>query len=751
MGIAHLRHRARFFVLGFVLVIAFGLVGTALAAASGSATLTSPQDITGSGTASVQLQVSAQSVTVATPTDVVFVMDQSGSIDSSEFAQMGTFASNVATSLVNAGLLTNGGRIAVVPFATQATVLVPLTNNLGAINNALTVRHYPGGATYLGAAMTLANQQLGVQPAGHARVMLIMTDGVATDSTAIPVSQANALQIERFAVGIGNGIDLNELNSVSSPPPGSHVFTAADFGSLQSILESLVAAVTQPGATNVSVTAAVASRFGPATNVSADLGSVSVSGQDVTWTIPALGTADNPDQTATLTYDIAVSCDQGPGGTLPLHDAITYHDDQGTAVSFDLLSVNLHGCPAAIDLQPASQQATLGTTQTVTATVTDDFGDPIANAPVQFDVTAGPDAGATGTANTDASGQATFDVTGAATGTDTVSASTGSLTSPDATIEWVNQPPVAIANGPYQVDEGSSVTLDSAGSLDPDGQALTIAWDLDNNGTYETPGATAAFAAADGPATATVGLQVCDPFGACDQTAATVNIANVAPTPDAGAAQTVYRNDVVQLTGTWTDPAGALDAPYAWTWDLNGDGVSDASGNASVGDTVAPTASFATAGTYTLTFTVTDKDGGAGTATVVITVLDRAPVCDAAAPSIATLWSPNGKLVSVTILGVSDPEGDPVTIRITSITQDEPVVEPGDHHVAPDGFGIGTDTAQVRAERAGTGNGRVYHIGFTADDGHGGTCTGSVSVSVPHDQSGPPAIDDGANYDSTVS
>jgi hypothetical protein len=37
----------------------------------------------------------------------------------------------------------------------------------------------------------------------------------------------------------------------------------------------------------------------------------------------------------------------------------------------------------------------------------------------------------------------------------------------------------------------------------------------------------------------------------------------------------------------------------------------------------------------------------------------------------------------------------------------------------PDGAGIATNTAQVRAERLGAGDGRVYHIGFTADDGKG--------------------------------
>jgi hypothetical protein len=69
-------------------------------------------------------------------------------------------------------------------------------------------------------------------------------------------------------------------------------------------------------------------------------------------------------------------------------------------------------------------------------------------------------------------------------------------------------------------------------------------------------------------------------------------------------------------------------------------------------------------------------------------------------------------------------------------------------------MGVGTGTAHVRAERFGSdkwpGNGRVYHIRFTAEDGHGGFCSSKVLVEVPFEEDGPPAIDDGALYDSTV-
>jgi hypothetical protein len=128
---------------------------------------------------------------------------------------------------------------------------------------------------------------------------------------------------------------------------------------------------------------------------------------------------------------------------------------------------------------------------------------------------------------------------------------------------------------------------------------------------------------------------------------------------------------------------------------------------------------------------------------------NQPPDCANAQPSVSTIWPPNKKFASVNILGVTDPDNDPVTITIDSIFQDE-AVESGNS--GPDGKGLGTSTAQVRAERDGNGNGRVYHIGYTASDGNGGTCTGEVTVCVPHDQGqGYNCIDGGALYNSTVS
>lgn len=135
---------------------------------------------------------------------------------------------------------------------------------------------------------------------------------------------------------------------------------------------------------------------------------------------------------------------------------------------------------------------------------------------------------------------------------------------------------------------------------------------------------------------------------------------------------------------------------------------------------------------------------------ITVRAANHPPDCGSAYPSVAQIWPPNHKMVAVNILGVVDPDNDPVTITIDSITQDEPTNGLGDGDTPIDGAGIGTGTAQVRAERSGKGDGRVYVISFTASDSKGGTCSGKVSVCVPKDMKpGTTCIDGGRIYDST--
>jgi uncharacterized repeat protein (TIGR01451 family) len=116
------------------------------------------------------------------------------------------------------------------------------------------------------------------------------------------------------------------------------------------------------------------------------------------------------------------------------------------------------------------------------------------------------------------------------------------------------------------------------------------------------------------------------------------------------------------------------------------------------------------------------------------TEINLNPICTAATTGLGDLWPPNHKLVAGQIGGVTDPDGDPVSLAVTGIQQDEPVNGPADGNTSPDAT-IGSGGAfSVRAERAGTEDGRVYAIAFQATDGQGGACVATLLAGVPHDQ-----------------
>jgi hypothetical protein len=184
--------------------------------------------------------------------------------------------------------------------------------------------------------------------------------------------------------------------------------------------------------------------------------------------------------------------------------------------------------------------------------------------------------------------------------------------------------------------------------------------------------------------------------------------------------------------------------------------ITDLFGSASLGSLTLPPGSYQVTASYAGT-----NDGYlASTATGTIELVNQPPDCSAASPVLGgAVWPPNNSLVPVNITGVTDPEGDPISIIFTAIRQDEPT---GNDSNSPDGFGVGTDTALIRSQRDGTGDGRVYHLYFTASDASGGTCSvsfnpeqpekSSVRVGVVENQGMPlDPIDGGPLYDSTVS
>jgi hypothetical protein len=126
---------------------------------------------------------------------------------------------------------------------------------------------------------------------------------------------------------------------------------------------------------------------------------------------------------------------------------------------------------------------------------------------------------------------------------------------------------------------------------------------------------------------------------------------------------------------------------------------------------------------------------------------NKPPDCTAARADVRRIWPPNHEWTDVTAIGVSDPERQPVSIVVTAVRQDEPVNGRGDGDTSPDGVLL-DGKASVRAERQGGGDGRVYHVSFTATDAAGGTCTGTVKACVPNSASQTACVDGGPLYDS---
>jgi hypothetical protein len=117
--------------------------------------------------------------------------------------------------------------------------------------------------------------------------------------------------------------------------------------------------------------------------------------------------------------------------------------------------------------------------------------------------------------------------------------------------------------------------------------------------------------------------------------------------------------------------------------------------------------------------------------------------CPAVAAAPKLLWPPNHKLVSIAITGASKWW----TAKILKVTQDEPVNGTGDGDTGPDAVFSGS-TLLLRAERAGSGNGRVYEIHVKLANEDGTKCTQIVQVGVPRTAKATP-INDGQQYDST--
>ncbi|MGB7921641.1 MAG: immunoglobulin-like domain-containing protein [Pyrinomonadaceae bacterium] len=167
-----------------------------------------------------------------------------------------------------------------------------------------------------------------------------------------------------------------------------------------------------------------------------------------------------------------------------------------------------------------------------------------------------------------------------------------------------------------------------------------------------------------------------------------------------------------------------------------------------------------TPGTYTITYTVSD---GSNSTTVTRTV----NVVDTTAPTITlipnanlTLWPPNHQYETINInqLVASASDGcdssiDLSDVYITKVTSDETENGNGDGNTNNDIIiAANCKSVQLRSERQGGGDGRVYTITFKVKDTTGNATTTTAKVKVPKSQgNNGGAVDSGVHYTVTSS
>jgi hypothetical protein len=100
--------------------------------------------------------------------------------------------------------------------------------------------------------------------------------------------------------------------------------------------------------------------------------------------------------------------------------------------------------------------------------------------------------------------------------------------------------------------------------------------------------------------------------------------------------------------------------------------------------------------------------------------------------SATMLWPPKHQMVAVSLdVALVDLLDPAPTARIVGVSSNEPIDGEDDGNTSPDWVITGPLSVNLRAERSGTGTGRVYTIQVEAKDAAGNTTLQTVTVSVP--------------------
>ena len=315
------------------------------------------------GSFQIKLSLTAAPDITTNPTDIVLILDRSGSMEGSPLASLKNGAKafidiiDEATDDSQDGQIGLGSRIGIVSFtttATQDTQLITSVADLKSAVDALSAEGFTNHADAFEKALDLFDPS-----STNAKVMVMFTDGKTTaggdPNTVATLAKSQGVIIYCIGLSGSNGVDESALNAWSSDPDSAYVAITPDDAELEDLFEDLAKNIVKAGATNVEITDTVASCF-RITSISAPTkGTASTTGTNtVTWTIDELGVTESEGATFEFTVTHVGPC----VGTVEVNESISYSDDEDNAVTFPSPTLEVdcgvdvcpEGCPVAVDL-----------------------------------------------------------------------------------------------------------------------------------------------------------------------------------------------------------------------------------------------------------------------------------------------------------------------------------------------------------------------------------------------------------------
>ncbi len=315
------------------------------------------QSVSCGGAFKVTIGLTAAPDIVTNPTDIVLVLDRSGSMTGEPLANLKLGAKAFIdiieenTDGVKDGVIGNGSRMAIVSFATTATADTQLITSVFDLKTAVD-NLIAGGSTNHGDAFTKAIQLFDPQ-SSNAKVIVIFTDGNTT--TGVPpapiAAAARAMGITIYCIGLvgSDGVDVNVLNDWATPPAVSHVSIAPTAAELVALFEELAANITNPGATNIVINEKLASDFAIDSLTPPAIGTATMlDSRTIRWTIPELGMTAS--ESAALEFMVRDQT-QIPG-VRQINESISYSDDEGNIVIFPSPTISVECGPTVTEPCP---------------------------------------------------------------------------------------------------------------------------------------------------------------------------------------------------------------------------------------------------------------------------------------------------------------------------------------------------------------------------------------------------------------